>query len=149
MKKLKVLQKSIFLTLKNLKNDRKQSDNSDPKMYTDLNLNMGPCATLIFAQQIICFQKFQTISYLCLFGVLKLGSNSRHPTTSKMVSSANISSKSAFLFNKKIFLKISYRWCNPSVFSRSSHIWNRLSNFLMYPVIGKENNDLKSMNLIS
>ena len=103
----------------------------------------------IFAQQKkFDFQKFETISYLCLFGVLKLGSNSRHPTTSKMVSSANISSKSAFLFNKKIFLKISYRWCNPSVFSRSSHIWNRLSNFLMYPIIGKENKDFKSMNLI-
>ena len=95
----------------------------------------------------LIFKKFQTISYLCLFGVLKLGSNSRHPTTSKMVSSANISSKSAFLFNKKIFLKISYRWCNPSVFSRSSHIWNRLSNFLMYPIIGKEKKDFKSINL--
>lgn len=103
----------------------------------------------IFAQQKkFDFRKFETISYLCLFGVLKLGSNSRHPTTSKMVSSANISSKSAFLFNKKIFLKISYRWCNPSVFSRSSHIWNRLSNFLMYPIIGKENKDFKSMNLV-
>ena len=105
------------------------------------------CEIHICSKNNLIFKKFQIISYLCLFGVLKLGSNSRHPTTSKMVSSANISSKSAFLFNKKIFLKISYRWCNPSVFSRSSHIWNRLSNFLMYPIIGKENKDFKSMNL--
>lgn len=44
-----------------------------------------------------------------------------------------MTSKSAFLFNIKMFLKISYKLWRPWIFSRSSHIWKRLSSFLRYP----------------
>ena len=61
MKKHKGLQKSIFLTLKDLKNDRKQSNNSDPKMYTDLNLNImgNMCQTHICSKNNLIFKNFK------------------------------------------------------------------------------------------
>ena len=55
----------------------------------------------------------------CLLGVAHPGSNSRQPTTSKMVSSLNMISKSAFLLSRKMLRKISYRWWSPSIFSKS------------------------------
>ena len=61
LKKLKGLQKSIFLTLKDLKNDRKQSNNSDPKMYTDLNLNImgNMCETHICSKNNLIFKNLK------------------------------------------------------------------------------------------
>lgn len=60
----------------------------------------------------------------CRRGCGSAGSNSRQPMTSMMHSSENITSKSAVRFSRKMPLIISYSWCSPSRFSKSSHTRN-------------------------
>ena len=70
---------------------------------------------------------------LCLAGCGIDGSYSSTPTMSNIVLSANMISNNSVRFNRKMLLKISYKWCSPSTFSKSSHTWNRSSSCLMYP----------------
>lgn len=69
----------------------------------------------------------------CRRGCGSAGSNSRQPITSIMHSSENITSNSAVRLSRKMPLIISYRWCSPSVLSKSSHIRNSSRSLRIYP----------------